>query len=359
VEASHAAELQDYFRDDCVATARAKRGDGLLPANTAVVYPIMLQDRLELLVNTSAGLRRYAVPVDADKLTQEVRTFRRLVQDRRSQNYLSSAQALYGWLMAPLQQDFLAMGITTVVMVPDGPLRTIPIAALHDGDQFVIDKYAIAVTPSMDLTDPRPLARGKMNLLSMGLTESVQGFPALPSVATEVQAIKALYGGQLLMDNQFLVPSMEREIKEKGVGVVHIASHGVVESDVNNSYLLAYDDKITMDRLSQLVGLLQYRQEPLELLTLSACETAVGDDRAALGLAGIAVKAGARSALASLWFIDDQATSDLVTEFYRQLQDSGVTKAVALQRAQQKILAQPGHDHPSFWAPFLLINNWM
>jgi len=359
VEASRAAELQDYFRDDCVATAHARGGGSLLPANTAVVYPIMLQDRLELLVNTTGGLRRYAVPVDANKLTQEVRTFRRLVQDRRSQNYLSSAQALYGWLMAPLQQDFLAMGITTVVMVPDGPLRTIPIAALHDGRQFVVDKYAVAVTPSMDLTDPRPLDRGKINLLSMGLTESVQGFPALPNVATEVQAIKALYGGQLLMDNQFLVPSMEREIKERGIGVVHIASHGVVESDVNNSFLLAYDDKITMDRLSQLVGLLQYRKDPLELLTLSACETAVGDDRAALGLAGIAVKAGARSALASLWFIDDQATSDLVAEFYRQLQDSSVTKAVALQRAQQKILTQPGHDHPSFWAPFLLINNWM
>ncbi len=161
------------------------------------------------------------------------------------------------------------------------------------------------------------------------------------------------------MDNQFLVPSMEREMKEQGIGIVHIASHGVVESDVNNSFLLAYDDKITMDRLSQLVGLLQYRQAPLELLTLSACETAVGDDRAALGLAGVAVKAGARSALASLWFIDDQATSDLVAEFYRRLQDPAVTKAVALQRAQQKILAQSGHEHPSFWAPFLLINNWM
>ena len=359
VEASRAAELQDYFRDDCVATAHARGGGSLLPANTAVVYPIMLQDRLELLVNTTGGLRRYGVPVDADKLTQEVRTFRRLVQDRRSQNYLSSAQVLYSWLMAPLQQDFLAWGITTVVMVPDGPLRTIPMAALHDGRQFVVDKYAVAVTPSMDLTDPRPLDRGKINLLSMGLTESVQGFPALPNVGTEVQAIKALYGGQLLMDNQFLVPSMEREMKEQGIGIVHIASHGVVESDVNNSFLLAYDEKITMDRLSQLVGLLQYRQAPLELLTLSACETAGGDDRAALGLAGVAVKAGARSALASLWFIDDQATSDLVAEFYRRLQDPAVTKAVALQRAQQKILAQPGHEHPSFWAPFLLINNWM
>ena len=141
--------------------------------------------------------------------------------------------------------------------------------------------------------------------------------------------------------------------------MVHIASHGVVENDVNKSFLLAYDDKITMNRLSQLVGLLQYRQTPLELLTLSACETAIGDDRAALGLAGVAVKAGARSALATLWFIDDKATSELVDEFYRQLRDPSVTKAVALQRAQLMILNEPGYGHPSFWAPFLLISNWM
>jgi CHAT domain-containing protein len=359
VEASRAAELQDYFRDDCVAAAKARRGETLLPRDTAVIYPIVLPDRLELLVNSAAGLKRYAVPVDEKRLTQEVRTFRRLVQDRRSQNYLASAQNLYGWLLAPMQQEFMAAGISTVVFVPDGSLRTIPMAALHDGRQFALQKYAVAVTPSMDVTDLRPLDRGRINMLSMGLTESVQGFPPLPNVASEVQAIRAMYGGQSLLDTQFIVPSMEREMKEKGVGVVHIASHGVVESDVNNSFLLAYDDKITMDRLSQLIGLLQYRQDPLELLTLSACETAVGDDRAALGLAGVAVKAGARSALASLWFIDDQATSDLISEFYRQLQDPAVTKAVALQRAQQKILSQPGREHPSYWAPFLLINNWM
>jgi CHAT domain-containing protein len=360
VETARTAELQDYFRDDCVGAARARRGGSVaIPRNTAVLYPIMLPDRLELLLITGGQLKRFSVPVTAEKLTQEVRTFRRTIQDRGSRNYLPSAQTLYRWLMAPLQQDFLATGVTTVVIVPDGPLRTIPMAALHDGRQFVVNQYAIAVTPSMELTDSRPLDRGKLNLLTMGLTESVQGFPALPNVAAEVENLRSMYGGRHLIDNQFLVLSMEREMKNKEVGIVHIASHGVVENDVNNSFLLAYDDKVTMDRLSQLVGLLQSRQHPLELLTLSACETAVGDDRAALGLAGVAVKAGARSALASLWFIDDKATSDLVAEFYRQLQDPNVTKAVSLQRAQQKIMSEPAHQHPSYWAPFLLINNWM
>jgi CHAT domain-containing protein len=215
------------------------------------------------------------------------------------------------------------------------------------------------MTPGLTLTDPRPINRANIKLLSAGLSESVQGFPPLPNVTKELSAIQELYGGKRLLNDQFKVVRMEGELKEESFTILHIASHGTVEKDVKNSFILAYDDKITMDRLSQLVGLYQFRNSPLELLTLSACETAAGDDRAALGLAGIAIKAGARSALATLWIIDDAATSDLVTEFYRQLQDPLVSKAVALQRAQLKILEDPLHQHPSFWAPFLLINNWL
>ncbi|MBV6469878.1 MAG: hypothetical protein NBKEAIPA_01786 [Nitrospirae bacterium] len=359
VEASHRAELQDYFRDDCVATAKQQRGVSGIPAGTAVLYPISLSDRLELVVETAAGLKHYPVPVGGDTLTREVRAFRHLVQDRRSQNYLGPAQTLYGWLLAPLQQDFQAAGITTLVMVPEGTLRTIPISALHDGREFVVNRYAVAVSPAMELTDPRASQRGRGGVLSMALTESRQGFPAEAERGDEVQAVKTIYGGTALVNSEFSVPSVEQQIKSQQVDIVHVASHSEVGHDATNSFLLAYDDKISMDRLAQMVGLLQYRKEPLELLTLSACETAAEDDRAALGLGGIAVKTGARSALASLWVAGDQAAPELVAEFYRQLQDSTVSKAVALQRAQQKMLAQPGHTHPSYWAPFLLINNWM
>ena len=359
-EASRIAEIQDYYRDDCVTNARNRRGaSGMLPGDTAVIYPIMLPDRLELLVETSDGLQRVGVPIGADQLTREARDFRRLIQDRRSNTYLSSAQKMYSWLLAPLQSEFSSRRIQTVVFVPDGPLRSIPIAALHDGKRFAIERYYLAVTPSMELTDTQSADLSKTSLLSMGLTEAVQGFPPLPNVATEVSTLKNLYGGKLLLDNQFVVPALEQEIKGKDVSVVHIASHGQWEPEASKSFLLAYDDKISMNRLSQLVGLLEYRVAPLELLTLSACETAVGDDRAALGLAGVAIKAGARSALATLWFVDDQATSELVAEFYRQLRTHPMTKAEALQQAQLMVKRMPGHEHPSFWAPFLLISNWM
>jgi CHAT domain-containing protein len=128
---------------------------------------------------------------------------------------------------------------------------------------------------------------------------------------------------------------------------------------VNDSFLLTFDGKLTMQTLDQLIGLFRFRQEPLELLTLSACQTGVGDDRAALGLAGVALKAGARSALATLWFINDEASATLISEFYRQLRDSGLSKAVALQRAQIKLLNDRIYGHPAYWSPFLLMNNWL
>ncbi len=198
-----------------------------------------------------------------------------------------------------------------------------------------------------------------IKVLAMGLSVARHGYQALPNVKTELRTLNELHGGTLLLDKDFVNPAVEENLKGKQVSFVHIATHGKVEADASKSFILTYDGKIDMDRLSELIGLLRFRESPIELLTLSACETAAGDYRAALGLAGVAVKAGARSALATLWFIDDKASSVLVSEFYRELQNPDLTKAVALQRAQLKILNNPKQAHPSFWASFLLINNWL
>ena len=125
------------------------------------------------------------------------------------------------------------------------------------------------------------------------------------------------------------------------------------------SFVLTFDDKLNMDGIEQLIGLSRFRNNPVELLTLSACQTAAGDDRAALGLAGIAIKAGARSAVATLWFINDQAASTLVTEFYSQLKEGTITKAQAIKNAQVHLIKNTPYQHPYFWSPFLLIGNWL
>ena len=361
VELFKVAELQDYFQDDCVQAARS-HATGLeqVSKTAAVIYPIMLQDRLEILVSLPSGMVRKTVPVGAEALTEEIRAFRNFLEKRSTREYLSHAKKLYGWLIQPIEPLWADAGIDTLVIVPDGALRTIPLAALHDGTQFLIKKYAVATTPGVTLTDPRPLDRKGIKLLSVGITEAVQDFPALPHVSRELETIHRLYGGTSLLNKQFMMSRVEEELKAHPYSVMHIASHGQFQSDSNETFLLAYDGKMTMDRLEEYVGMLRFREEPLALITLSACETAAGDDRAALGLAGVAIKAGARSALASLWFLDDQASSQLVTEFYQQLHDDSVAStAMALQRAQIKFLENPEYNHPAYWAAFLLLNNWL
>jgi CHAT domain-containing protein len=360
VEQLKTAELEDYFQDDCVAAlqSRVTPLDRLKP-RTAVIYPILLQDRTELLLSLPQGIEQVTVPVARSKLTQEVRAFRTTLEKRTTREYLPHAQTLYDWLIRPLEPLLEKHAIQTLVIVPDGPLRTIPMAPLHSGEDYLISHYALAVTPGLSLTDHRPSERKNVRLLANGLTEAVQGFPPLEFVSLELEAVERLYGGTRLQDKEFLIPNVRQQLTETPYSIVHIASHGQFTSNADESFLLTFDGRLTMDRLEEFMGLSQFRENPVELLTLSACQSAAGDDRAALGLAGVAVKAGARSALATLWFINDQASAQLVAEFYQQLQDPKVSKAQALQQAQLKLLSERRYRHPGYWSPFLLIGNWL
>lgn len=360
VERLKAAELREYFQDECVDVATLKEVKlDELSQHAAIIYPIMLPDRTELLVGLRDGLTRVSVKVGAEEMTSEVRQLRRFLEKRISREYLPYSQKLYDWLIRPLLPDLEARPTETLVFVPDGPLRTIPLGALHDGRKFLVSTFAVAVTPGLNLTDPAPLERKNLKVLALGLTSAAQGFPALPYVGSELASLRDTYGATLLLNEEFNLPTVEASLLQEPFTIVHIASHGQFDRDVEKTFLLTFDGKLTMNRLDQCVGFFRFREKPLELLTLSACQTAAGDDRAALGLAGVAVRAGARSALASLWFINDQASSFLVEEFYRVLREEKVSRAVALQRAQLKLLADFRYDHPGYWSPFLLINDWL
>ncbi len=360
IETFKAAELQDYFKDDCVEVnqARIQPIDRISP-NTAIIYPIIFPDRTDILVSLGGTIKRITIPVSEKELTESINRFRTLLEKRTTHQYLPHAQSLYTHLIQPLESHIENFNIHTLVFVPDGALRTIPLAALHDGDQFLIQKYAVATTPGLTLTDARSLDREQVHLLSVGLSEGVQGFAPLPNVQNEIQDIQDLFGGTSLINKDFLSGNIAREMKQEDFTVVHIASHGKFAQNPKDSFLLTYDQKLTMNQLGELIGLFQFRETSLDLLTLSACESAAGDERAALGLAGVAIKSGARSALATLWFINDQASSTLVRHFYAQLKQTTHTKAQALQAAQRTLLEHTIYRHPSYWAPFLLINNWL
>jgi CHAT domain-containing protein len=360
LERLKAAELEEYFRDDCVASLRAKtRGIDRLAPGTAALYPVVLPDQLVLLLKLPDGLRLHTTRVSADELAREARALRAALEKRTTREYLRPARKVYDWLVRPLHDDLRGAGVTTLVFVPDGVLRTVPLAALHDGQEFLATRYAVATSPGLTLTDTRPPPGTKPRILVGGLTESVQGFPPLPSVADEVAALDTLYDGTILMDGRFDARGFRRAMDSRPYSIVHMASHGDFGGSAEDTFILTHDGRITLDQLEVQLGGTAYRKQPVELLVLSACQTAAGDDRAALGLGGIAVKAGAQSALGALWSVSDRASAQLIGEFYRYLQEPGVNKAEALQAAQRRLLADDRYRHPAYWAPFLLIGNWL
>ncbi|MBN1239805.1 MAG: CHAT domain-containing protein [Gammaproteobacteria bacterium] len=351
------AEVRNYFENQCTVPDAADAAN-VQPADSVVVYPVLFDDRAELLVSTGDRLFQFTVDVGLAELTHEIGMLRASIEDAAAgETYREHAERVYDWLIRPLEPVLNDVRDPTLVMVPDGPLRTIPLAVLHDGDRFLIERYAIGTTPGLSLigaVNTEPVTRVLLN----GIVAPVRGFPGLPFVAEELDNISNILPSTVLEDEAFVTATLQTEILDGGYSIVHMATHARFESDYRRSFLLAYDDLITLDQLEDYMGSQRYTDRPVDLLVLSACQTAAGDERAALGLAGVAVKAGARSALASLWFINDESTAQLVSEFYRQLADPANGKADALRGAQLLLMNDPRHRHPAYWAPFLMIGDW-
>ncbi len=361
IERLKTAQLVDYFDEQCVAELQAQLDQvTAISPGTVVVYPIPLADRTALLLSFSDELKLVTAPVGRDELFEEARRFRYELENLATRTHLLHAQQLDQWLIEPIKAQLESHGIDTIVWVPDGPLGLIPIAALHDGQRFLAQRYACAVVPGLTLMDPQPLAQEKLRLLACGLSVSPhEGLAPLVHVPQELDGVTRFFESKTLLDDQFLLDRLQREVRESPYSIVHIASHGQFGHDAKDTFVWTYDKKLTLADLEQLIRPARFRDDPVELLVLSACQTASGDDRTALGLAGIALRAGARSAMATLWSIDDEASTQLVTEFYRQLHDDPtISKVKALQRAQNRIIEDREFEDPYYWSAYLVVGNW-
>ena len=365
IERLKVIELQEYFQSECFSAVQtqATELESRLDKHTAIFYPILFPDRTELLLSLPDGIHQVIIPVGADTLREVVHQWRKNLQLSTSPRFIKQSKQLYQWLITPILPKLTAQDIDTLIIVPDGPLRTVPLAALYNSKdkKFLMHRFAVVTTPGLNLIDSRPLARKNPHVLLNGLSEGVQNFSPLPSVPDEIKNIELLFEkDDILLDQKFSLENLHQSLLDTPYDVVHIASHGQFDRNPKKTFLLTYDSKLTMARLQGLLGLNKLRKEPVELLTLSACQTAVGDERAALGLPGVAINAGARSVIASLWFVNDESTAQLITAFYRNLvEEQSLSKAKALQKAQQKVAATQQFRHPAFWAPFLLIGNWL
>jgi filamentous hemagglutinin family protein len=306
---------------------------------SAVIYVTLLPDGVELLLITGTNEPiRYLVPnVSPKEVTKAVSDLRRIITNprlRSTTDYLAPAQQLYQWTISPLKADLEAANIDTLLFSLPAGLRSIPLAALHDGEHFLVENYSLSLIPSMSLVDTRYRSLQNTEVLGMGASEFTQLNP-LPAVPIELTAItQNVWQGKAFLNGDFTRQNLISQRQEYPYPIIHLATHGEFQSgDPSQSYIQLWDEKLSLDRLREL----RWNDPPVELLVLSACQTAVGDADAELGFAGLAVAAGVKSAIASLWSVSDEGTLALMAAFYQNLNHSGI-KAEALRQAQMAMI---------------------
>ncbi|OLT63217.1 hypothetical protein BJP37_10360 [Moorena bouillonii PNG] len=363
IESLQLAELDNYFRSACLNATPVVIDQVIDQADTkaALIYPIILPESVDIIIRLpQQKLRHYRTALPQDQIESTLEELHHFLPQLHRRKFLPMSQQVYNWIIRPIEEDLANSQVDTLVFVLDGALRNIPMAALHDGEQYLVEKYSIALTPGLDLMNPQRLAREDIRVLTAGLSESRQGYNPLPFVEVELEKIKAQVPSEILLNQDFTETNFENSVEAAPFPVVHIASHGEFSSKAEKTFILTWDSKINVTELKDLLQTTDLRQPtPIELLVLSACQTATGDKRAALGIAGVAIEAGARSTLATIWAVNDEATAVLMNRFYQELTDTSISKAEALNRAQKSILQDPNYEHPYYWAAYIMVGNWL
>ncbi|NJR20691.1 MAG: CHAT domain-containing protein [Richelia sp. CSU_2_1] len=365
---------------ETLRTIESKTGN-----RSAIIYAIVRPDQLDLVLVTATGAtihrtvpeaNRKALLAAATSLRSEITNPRK----RKTTSYLAPAQKLYQWLIAPLETELKNQKIDTILFSLDAGLKALPLAALHDGKHFLVEQYSISTIPSITLTDTRYQSLTNARVLAMGASVFSDKDP-LPGVSIELQNITAEWPGKYFLNETFTLPNLKSQRSAIAPQIIHLATHGEFRDGPSDSYIQLWDSKLLLSQLRQL-GL---NDPPVELLVLSACRTAVGDEKAELGFAGFAVQAGVKSVLASLWYVSDEGSLALMTDFYSQLRNANI-KAEALRQTQidmiqgkvnaqstpvrgqnfvENTVASPtGSDaenlnlsHPYYWSGFTMIGS--
>ena len=371
IEALQLAELDNYFRDTCVASQT--RDIEEIDPSAAVIYTISLPgnkaksvDYLEVILSLPDGsFHHHEVAVPRSQLSDTINLLDRyLLQPDRLQDTNRLSHQVYDWLIEPLETALssLSFNINTLVFVLDGELQNIPMSALYDGKQYLLEKYAIALAPGLRLLNA-PTPTIELTALAGGVSQPRANFAALENVKTELATIDRTLDTQTLLNAQFNRENFAETLNSQPFSIVHLATHGQFSSNPEQTFILLWDRRLTIEDLSFLLQNRSLdRSQPIDLLVLSACETARGDRRAALGLAGMSVRTGVNSTLATLWQVSDRSTAMVMNRFYDYLsQNPQMNKAEALRLAQLDLwqISQQDWQVPLFWAAYVMVGNWL
>ncbi|MFN5398492.1 MAG: CHAT domain-containing protein [Pseudanabaena sp.] len=361
LESLQVVELENFFRAACL-NIQPQQIDAV-DSNSAVIYSAILSDRLALILSLpKEPLQYFSSNISQTELEESAEQFLQALNPAFSERIrLKVSQKLYDLIIRPSETALAEKQIKNLVFVLDGSLRNLPMAALHDGKQYAIEKYSMALTPGLQILGAKPLDRGQLKVWLGGLSEARQGFTELQGVKFEASQISKQIPTELELNSDFTKTSLQKGLSEAGTAIVHLATHGQFSSDPDSTFILAWDDRVTVpDFYKFLRDRTDNRKQPLELLVLSACKTAEGDVKAILGLAGIALRSGARSTIGSLWAVNDDSTSQLMSNFYDILtKQPTISKAEALQQSQLSVLKDPQYRHPYYWAAFVLVGSWL
>lgn len=374
IEGLQLVELDNFFREACLNADPTQIDQ--VDRRAAVIYPIILEDQLAIITSLpkseqnsqtqedNRDFRYYKTAINSKQVEELASRLQEVLSQQTTFDLaLPQLQKMYDLVIRPEAAELEASKVETLVFVLDGVLRNIPMTALHDGQKFLVEKYSVALTPGLQLLAPRSPKQERLGALVAGLGAArPPEFSALPNVEKEVKKIASEIPSLVLFDQKFTNSAFTDRVSAVSYPIVHLATHGQFSSQEDETFILTWDGKIKVNQLSSLLKTVALsRDNSLELLVLSACETAQGDDRSALGLAGVAVRSGARSTVATLWRINDEASATLISQFYDQLvqaSKTGISKAEALRRAQLAILQNPKYRSPYYWAAYVLLGNW-
>lgn len=322
-------------------------------------------DQVGMLLTTPGVQLARSVKINSKELNRQIAEFRRLLQDPQS-NLMPASQALYQLLVSPIAQDLEQAGAKTVMLSLDGALRYLPFGALHDGQRYLVQRWNLPMYTSVTKSRLRDAVTPQWQVAGLGVTRAIGEFKALPAVKAEMDSIVKVAGGGVLpgevhLDEAFTALRL-KEVSKRPFQLLHIASHFRFSpgTEVNSFLLLGDGQQLTLGDIRTQ----NYRFDNVDLLTLSACETGLGGGRDAQGreiegFGVIAQQQGAKAVLATLWPVADQSTAMLMAEMYRRRQDQKLTKTEALRQAQLSLQSQSRYAHPFYWAPFILIGNWL